>query len=208
MSERLTLGQKLMEIQNKLVAPKNLWNDYGKYHYRSCESILEAVKPLLKEYGCHMTINDEIIEIGSRYYVRAHASIRDTESGEVITNTAYAREPESKKGADEAQITGATSSYARKYALNGLFLIDDTKDADTNENRNERDNRAQAKQDDPKIGAQQIDNLVAFANEVGISIEQICTTFKIGSLQDMTMSMWVQATKMLEKTQQKKGAAA
>ena len=119
----------LLEIQSKLKAPKSQFNSFGKYKYRNCEDILEAVKPLLKEHGLTLTINDEIVMIGTRYYVRAGVTIADGK--ETVSLSAYAREEESKKGMDGAQVTGAASSYARKYALNGLFLIDDTKDSDT-----------------------------------------------------------------------------
>ena len=124
---------KLSAIQAALKAPKGQFNSYGGYKYRSCEDILEAVKPLLKEQGVTMTICDDIRLIGDRYYVTANITLFDTESGETYTNTAFAREEENKKGMDGSQITGTASSYARKYALNGLFLIDDTKDADTDE---------------------------------------------------------------------------
>lgn len=124
---------KLSAIQAALKAPKGQFNSYGGYKYRSCEDILEAVKPLLKEQGVTMTICDDIRQIGDRYYVTANITLFDTESGETYTNTAFAREEETKKGMDGSQITGTASSYARKYALNGLFLIDDTKDADTDE---------------------------------------------------------------------------
>lgn len=120
----------LNKIQKELKAPKNQYNAFGKYKYRSCEDILEAVKPLLED--AILTINDEMVVIGERYYIKATATL--TEADKSISATAYAREPEEKKGMDSAQITGATSSYARKYALNGLFLIDDTKDADTMDN--------------------------------------------------------------------------
>lgn len=122
----------LAKIQKELKAPKNQLNKFGGYKYRSCEDILEAIKPLLGD--AHLTITDEVVQIGDRFYVQATASLVDGEF-EVATQ-AYAREAESKKGMDEAQITGAASSYARKYALNGLFCIDDTKDADTT-NRHE-----------------------------------------------------------------------
>ena len=124
---------KLSAIQAALKAPKGQFNSYGGFKYRSCEDILEAVKPLLKEQGVTMTICDDIRQIGDRYYVTANITLFDTESGETYTNTAFAREEENKKGMDGSQITGTASSYARKYALNGLFLIDDTKDADTDE---------------------------------------------------------------------------
>lgn len=120
----------LNKIQQELKAPKGQINSFGNYKYRSCEDILEAVKPLLG--GALLLITDEIIQLGDRFYVKATASIKDGD--EIVQVSAYAREPLSKKGMDEAQITGATSSYARKYALNGLFCIDDTKDADTKDN--------------------------------------------------------------------------
>ena len=123
----------LQRIQCELVAPKGQTNKFGGYRYRSAEDILEAVKPLLKKYNAALTIHDEIIEVGgaARVYVRAIASLFDASSGALVANSAaLAREAMMKKGMDEAQITGSASSYARKYALNGLFAIDDTKDAD------------------------------------------------------------------------------
>lgn len=119
---------KLAIIQNKLVAPKGQYNAFGKYAYRSCEDILQAVKPLLDEVGAHLIFTDTVELIGDRYYIRA--SVEFCAGEESHTTSALAREPEHKKGMDESQITGAASSYARKYALNGLFAIDDTKDAD------------------------------------------------------------------------------
>jgi hypothetical protein len=124
---------ELVYIQSNLKAPKNQFNSFGNYKYRSCEDILEAVKPLLKEVNCVLTIGDEIEVIGNRIYVKATAQI-ETSDGRVFVNSAFAREPESKKGMDESQVTGMASSYARKYALNGLFCIDDTRDADTMDN--------------------------------------------------------------------------
>lgn len=129
---------KLIAIQNELKAPKNRRNSFGGYNYRSCEDILEAVKPLLKKYGVMLQISDEIEQRGERYYVRATAYVEDVESGNAYSVRAYAREEESKKGMDGAQVTGGASSYARKYALNGLLLIDDNKDPDTDENAREK----------------------------------------------------------------------
>ena len=128
-----TIYEKLLAVQNELKAPKDKKNTFGGYNYRSCESILEAVKPLLQEQGLMLTIKDEVVNIGDRYYVRATVLLDDISSNGEIAITALAREEEAKKGIDASQITGAASSYARKYALNGLFLIDDTKDADTDE---------------------------------------------------------------------------
>lgn len=124
--------KELINIQAVLKAPKDKHNSFGKYNYRSCESILEAVKPHLKDEACTLTINDEIVQVGDRYYIKATATLRNS-AGEVAMATAFAREEEDKKGMDAAQVTGAASSYARKYALNGLFAIDDTKDPDTDE---------------------------------------------------------------------------
>ena len=126
-------GYELVYIQSNLKAPKNQRNNFGGYNYRSCEDILEAVKPLLAEVNCVLTVKDDIILIGDRYYVKATA-ILHTPSGVTFENTAFAREPQEKKGMDSSQITGMASSYARKYALNGLFCIDDTKDADSMNN--------------------------------------------------------------------------
>ena len=123
-----TIQEVLNYIQVNLNAPKNQYNSFGGYKYRSCEDILSALKPLLKETGAILTIEDTLEQIGGRYYIKATAVLRFGDAS--ISTSAYAREPESKKGMDEAQITGATSSYARKYALNGLFAIDDTKDPD------------------------------------------------------------------------------
>ncbi|EEO7019680.1 ERF family protein [Salmonella enterica subsp. enterica serovar Virchow] len=132
---------RLAEIQEHLNAPKNQYNSFGKYKYRSCEDILEGVKPLLK--GLFLSISDEIVLIGDRYYVKATATITDGENSH--SASAIAREEENKKGMDAAQVTGATSSYARKYCLNGLFGIDDSKDADTDEHKQQQ-NSAPAKQ--------------------------------------------------------------
>lgn len=129
--------KKLSAIQTSLVVPKNQFNKFGGYKYRSCEDILEALKPLLKEHELTIQIQDEIVLVGDRYYVKATATLYDEDKH--ISSSAFAREAITKKGMDESQITGATSSYARKYALNGMFCIDDTKDADTL-NRHEKTN--------------------------------------------------------------------
>lgn len=121
--------QELVTIQQKLKAPKGQYNSFGKYRYRSCEDILESVKPILSECGCSLVISDEILMVGNRIYIQATATLTNGK-GEQVKATAVAREEETKKGMDASQVTGATSSYARKYALNGLFCIDDTKDAD------------------------------------------------------------------------------
>ncbi|MDT2919467.1 ERF family protein [Lactococcus lactis] len=134
------ITQKLIKVQSELKAPKGQKNTFGNYNYRSAEDILEAVKPLLSEQGLLMTITDIIEQVGERYYIQAKVTITDGE--DMVEVTGYARESLNKKGMDDSQITGTASSYARKYAMNGLFLIDDTKDSDSNENRTERENRA------------------------------------------------------------------
>lgn len=122
---------KIMQsIQSELKAPKGQTNKFGGYSYRSAEDILEAVKPLLNKYNCFLTVSDEIVAVGGRVYVKATATVHESHSDSIAVTTAFAREAEVKKGMDDAQITGSASSYARKYALNGLFAIDDTKDPD------------------------------------------------------------------------------
>lgn len=121
--------KELIEIQSELKAPKSQYNSFGKYSYRNLEDIFEALKPLLKKNECFITVSDEVVLIGNRFYVKATATITNS-AGDKVSNTAFARESLTKKGMDDSQITGGTSSYARKYAFNGLFAIDDTKDSD------------------------------------------------------------------------------
>lgn len=137
---------KLIKVQAKLKAPKNQYNSFGKYKYRSCEDILEALKPVLEEEKATVFLKDEIISIENRYYIKAIATFVDCEDGEVVEVTALAREEETKKGMDGSQITGTASSYARKYALNGLFLIDDSKDADTDAYKHQQGYKEEAEQ--------------------------------------------------------------
>ncbi len=134
-----SIYSRLSAVQTELKAPKSKRNTFGKYNYRSCEDILEAAKPILARHGLLLTISDEIVMLGDRYYIRAEATIRSTDKTDtdIIVNTALARESPDKKGMDDSQITGTASSYARKYALNGLLCIDDTKDADTDEYRDQ-----------------------------------------------------------------------
>lgn len=120
----------IVKIQEELKAPKNQRNNFGNYNYRSAEDIIEAVKPIAHKYGYFLNISDDIIEVGGRIYVKSTATLQPNEAGRIYSATGWAREEETKKGMDASQITGAASSYARKYALNGLLAIDDTKDAD------------------------------------------------------------------------------
>lgn len=129
--ENTNIYKKLNQIQIKLKAPKSQFNKFGNYKYRNCEDILEALKPLLNEFKTVISLKDEIIFIEGRFYVKATVTLIDSETGEAFSTSAFAREEETKKGQDGSQITGSSSSYARKYALNGLFAIDDTKDSDS-----------------------------------------------------------------------------
>ena len=131
--------EKLSKIQQEMKAPKNLENSFGGYMYRNAEGILEAFKPYEAKYGVLLKLDDAVVHEGERYYIKSTATIIDTDTGEKESVSAYARESETKKGMDDSQITGTASSYARKYALNGLLLLDDTKDADTEEYADQQD---------------------------------------------------------------------
>ena len=137
----MSVYKKLIDVQTKLKAPKSQYNSFGKYSYRNCEDILEALKPILKEVGATIIISDEVVSVNERYYVKATVKFIDTETGEVVEASANAREEDNKKGMDSSQLTGSTSSYARKYALNGLFAIDDTKDSDFTNTHDKEDKK-------------------------------------------------------------------
>ena len=147
----MEIYEKLNKIQSELKAPKGQYNKFGKYSYRSCEDILEALKPHLLKYGCVVTLTDDMQLIGERYYLKATATITDADSGKSVSNVALAREDKERAGMSESQITGTASSYARKYALNGLFLIDDTKDADTDAYHEQT--TGEQRKEEPKIAA-------------------------------------------------------
>lgn len=155
----MSVYEKLAAVQRELKAPKGQFNSFGKYKYRSCEDILEALKPVLSKNGCAVVLSDSVEQVGDRFYICATATITDYETHEQVHNTAFAREDTDKKGMDGSQITGTASSYARKYALNGLFLIDDTKDADTDAYHEQT--TGEKHKEKPKIAA-----ATAKANEV------------------------------------------
>lgn len=212
--------KKLLEIQTRLKAPKGQENTFGHYNYRSCEDILEAVKPLLKEQSCALVICDGIEHIGERYYICAEASLIDTETGDKVSNKAYAREEETKEGMDGSQITGTSSSYARKYALNGLFAIDDAKDADTDGFRKQTNGPTKAEQaadskkadkinegfnpDDVEMATEeQIEAIKAAAKEAKVNIITALKAKKRQSLHDLT---YVEANGFLDLLNSKAGA--
>lgn len=186
---------KLLKIQSVLKAPKGQYNSYGNYNYRSCEDILESLKPLLQENECTVLIHDELMQVSDRIYIKATIKLIDCADGTSIENTAYAREALSKKGMDECQITGTASSYARKYALNGMFLIDDAKDPDTNEYKNQTDHKS-----DPEVDEIKIDLLRKKAAEKMVPLTQIYEKFGLVSLADMKTSQFKICMDMLEAT--------
>lgn len=188
----LSLRAKLMHIQEELKAPKNLFNKFGNYYYRNAESIQEALKPLEVKYGVMVTLTDNIEVIGERVYVKAVANIFDTESNDSISVWAYAREAETKKGMDDAQVTGATSSYARKYALNGLFLLDDTKDVDSEEYQaqsKQEANKPTSKKAEPKKAEPKAlsDKEMTFLKQryTGDNLAKLLDFYKIERLDDI-----------------------
>lgn len=184
---------KLMNIQQELKAPKGQYNSFGKYAYRSCEDILEAVKPLLRKEKVVLTISDELQYIGNRYYIKATATLIDTESEATISNSAYAREEETKKGMDGSQITGASSSYARKYALNGLFGIDDNKDSDTTNIQSKEE------KEDKKASPKQIELIQKYYQ--GENLTKLLEVNNLEKLEDMSIN---KASEILSKLFAKK----
>ena len=175
---------KLANVQSALKAPKGQYNSFGKYKYRSCEDIVESVKPLLKANGLLLTLTDEIVNIADRFYVKATATIIDTDKGESVSVSAFAREEETKKGMDGSQVTGASSSYARKYALNGIFAIDDTKDSDsTNTHGQDAPQQEAPKQEAPKQKTPR-QMLIARLNELQIDVNAFATANNLNGKTD------------------------
>ena len=215
-----TLKEKLLAIQAELNAPKNLYNSFGKYHYRSCEGVLEALKPLLKKHKASIKISDDIEVKGDRYYVHStiyfyHAEkISDKdEDVQMIMAEAYAREPESKTGMDSAQITGTASSYARKYALNGLFLIDDAKDPDTDEYhvtteakkdkkvtqiKKKPDSDADASDLDKFVTDEQLKTLEMLLKKADVTPEKFCDIYKLTIMSELPADKYADAVGKLE----------
>ena len=191
------ISEKLMKIQTELKAPKNLWNSYGGYKYRNAEGICEAVKPFLLRENLVLTLNDEIVAIGNRVYVKAIARLEDTD-GTSISVCAFAREAESKKGMDDSQITGTASSYARKYALNGLFLLDDTKDADSDEYAKQtkaKEEEAEAEKHFEEVAKEKIPEthikaLVEKCKKDNVSVDFICQAYKVDKFGDLTNAQY------------------
>lgn len=195
----MPVNEKLMRIQTAIKAPKNLYNKFGKFYYRNAEGICEAVKPYLEKENCSLRLTDQVVEVGGRVYVKAQAILQDNETKEVTYTEAFARESEKKAGMDDSQITGTASSYARKYALNGLFLLDDTKDADTDEYANqtnagkgkpntpeEQDAEATEQMATEKIAEVMVKALDARCKREGVPVDTILSLYQVDSLSDLT----------------------
>ena len=189
------LYNRLLAIQMELKAPKNQFNGFGKYSYRSCEDILEAVKPLCEKQGLVLMLSDSLEYISGRFYIKAMAILTDTETGKQISASAFAREDETKKGMDGSQITGSASSYARKYALNGLFCIDDTKDADTRDNRSEVQLASQKQKNEIEVLCQR----------TGSDLAKVLSWVGCTDLSALTVPAWNKAIAGLRAKAQKEG---
>ena len=208
----MNVYEKLLKVQQELKAPKNQYNKFGDFKYRNCEDILEAAKPLLTEVKGIILLHDDLVMIGSRYYIKATAKFIDVESADIIENAAFARETEEKPKMDAAQIKGSSSSYARKYALNGLLNIDDSKDLDVpmpdalkpdapqnkpvNNNRNRNNG---PKKPTPK----ELNDLCAEADRTGTDLKQVCERYKVANIKDLTETDYKKAMSVFSRMQSK-----
>lgn len=189
---------RLQAVQMELKAPKDQYNNFGKYSYRSCEDILEVVKPLCQKQGLLLSLTDEIVEMGGRNYIKSIARVIEMETGKDFFTVAFAREDETKKGMDGSQISGCASSYARKYALNGLFCIDDTKDADTRDNRSEVQLTTQKQQNELEVLCQ----------KTGTDLQIVLSWAHCRNIKELTVPAWQQAVARLRAKAQKEGLKA
>ncbi|MCI9516436.1 MAG: ERF family protein [Lachnospiraceae bacterium] len=202
----MNIYEKLMTIQQELKAPKSQYNKFGDFHYRSCEDIQEAVKPLLAKAKTVLLISDEILQIGDRFYIKATAKLQDTESPECVTNAAYAREAGDKPKMDAAQITGSCSSYARKYALNGLFCIDDAKDPDcpqgqqgTSAAKPPQGQQGKARQQGARgISAAELASLRREADRTGTPLILVCKRYLVDRVENLTPEQYLAAMRVFE----------
>lgn len=204
----MNVYEKLQAVQGNLKAPKSQYNVFGKYHYRNCEDIQEAAKPLMKEVKAALIVGDRLVVEGERYYIEATARFIDCETGEQVENVAYAREEREKKGMDASQVTGSASSYARKYALNGLFCIDDVKDADNRDNTGKssqttksgtgRERKAETGQlsgiaSEIKITTKEIESVKKMVDKYssrGLKMEKILKMYQIKDIAEMSMNQY------------------
>jgi len=206
----MNVYEKLRTVQQSLIAPKNQYNSFGKYNYRSCEDILIALKPLLTKVNATVVMSDEVIIVGSHFYIMATAEFIDCESGENVSNKAFARESESKKGMDESQVSGTASSYARKYALNGLFLIDDNKDADTDEYHNQQtaaSANVSKSPDEVLVEKAHMQHLAAECSRTGFTMTKLMALYQLQDIKQMTMRQYMEAVARFKKTPSKEAQA-
>lgn len=193
------IREKLAAVQDELIAPKGQRNDFGKYNYRSCEDILKALKPILKKYGCMVYMDNDIVLIGERYYAVATVTFQDIASGSIITNKAQAREEDTKKGMDGSQITGASISYARKYALAGLFDIDNEKDSDaTNHGGAEPVYPEPMSKSTQKATPEQIQLIFNELNRSGIPQAQVIERYRLKTITDITADQAMETIRELK----------
>ena len=195
----VNVHEKLLQVQQQLKAPKSQYNKFGDFHYRSCEDIQEAVKPLLAEVKAVLLTGDEIVQIGSRFYIKATAVFQDTESPDCITNTAFARENEEKPKMDAAQITGSCSSYARKYALNGLFCIDDAKDPDTPLSEPKQTGQKAAGRQQGGVSKSQMEKLKQEAIRTGTSLDKVCLRYGVNNIDELIPEQYQRAMSAFRK---------
>ena len=200
--------EKLLTLQEKLKVPKGQYSDFGGYYYRNCEDITEAAKPLLAEVKAVLLLTDEIVTVGGRIYVQAVAKLGDAESDGVVEANGYAREAESRPKFDVAQLTGTASSYARKYALNGLFALDDTKDADAlapvqqpavKPAGSQKPVNNSKRQQAEKVTSYQLAQLQTMAKQKGVDVAGIAQSLHLNNLQDITAAQWAQCMNSLRK---------
>ena len=190
----MSLKEKLSKIQREIKVPKELFNKFGGYYYRNAETILSEFKKYEEDLKVSLILEDEVVEVAGNIYVKATAILMDCESEERIYTTAYARESEQKKGMDEAQITGSASSYARKYALNGLFLLDDVKDPDTDEYRNQQTESSATQNNkntkSQKVNQNHIISLRKIFEEKGIDESKVLVMYKVEKIEDLTINQF------------------
>lgn len=206
--------EKLAEIQNELFVPKGQKNNFGNYQYRSCEDILKTVKPICRDKGCVLFLSNDLVSIGGRNYVEAQATLLELSTGEQVVSVAHAREEETKKGMDGSQITGASSSYARKYALAGLFCIDNEKDSDATNTHDKSDKEvAEQLEDDKKtaevenmtIAPVKVQALLAKCESENVDINKICKMCKVSKIYELNEKLYRNIIENWENVKEKCG---
>ena len=202
----MSIYEKLSHIQNEIKVPKNLYNKFGNYYYRNAETIFDTVKPVCMKHRTTLVVSDEIVNVDGRFYVKGIATLCDWDSDKEVMNVAYAREEEAKKGMDASQVTGSCSSYARKYALNGLFNLDDNKDADAPEQKEEAEARTKANEKkatskpQEKAEVMTTESQLKLIHELGSEerIEGLKKHYKVNELSELTIDQASQAIKILK----------